>query len=690
MDWIHKNFRKARDFSMMIKPYSTKIIDQIRENYMVGVLATVQDYIPRLGDDQEPVTYSEQMNDVIFYVRPLSQEPKEITQIHEKYPGMSNLYIGFSSKSFSNLPLEFKYKTDINKKIEYIKNRLEGKLLLFNPLLNYQEQKDRYHKNIESLIEEEDWIEGVQYYAVPKLELHPKEFERKLLAEEPINMELYNHAMPAPHYIMCGNYIYGNILENQWRIDSSMNHHARVMISPNTIKRVEITEEEKQKYVCSDRVHLLFIDDQFMDETIADRLDSEGTFIGQWEEEKPSAASETLTLEPSSHQVQEVHQTPKQLSELAFIRDLETKAKSRNLVYSREDLINFHASVKSSALTILSGQSGIGKTKLATLYGETLGLTQENKTMLIMPISPAYTEPGDILGYLNPSSGLYMPTETGLVDFLIHAQNNEKQVHMLIMDEMNLSQIEHYFAPFISLLELEEKERFLHLYSKGTVCHNDQKYKHSIQLKDNLVIVGTMNTDETTKDLSDRLLDRSNVVVLEKRSFKEIKEELENFVRSSEEFYSSGLEDAYGEVYMTWKSDKDCWSAFSDKELEFFDSLDISISKVDPLKGFSIRNIIRMGDYLNNLPNGTENEFHIERNTAIDLFIKQRIITKIRGPIEIYEELIGTIDDNESEPKGELFKLFNNELACSLSHFQRTKKELKRKARELSVNGYAT
>ncbi|MDF1511466.1 hypothetical protein PZE06_25555 [Robertmurraya sp. DFI.2.37] len=117
---------------MMIKPYSTKIIDQIRENYMVGVLATVQDYIPRLGDDQEPVTYSEQMNDVIFYVRPLSQEPKEITQIHEKYPGMSNLYIGFSSKSFSNLPLEFKYKTDINKKIEYIKIRLEGKLLLFN------------------------------------------------------------------------------------------------------------------------------------------------------------------------------------------------------------------------------------------------------------------------------------------------------------------------------------------------------------------------------------------------------------------------------------------------------------------------------------------------------------------------------------------------------------------------------
>ncbi|MGD7045869.1 McrB family protein [Jeotgalibacillus proteolyticus] len=664
--------------------YATRHLEQIKENYMVGVLASKNDYLPRgLGDDDEPVTYSEKMNDVLFYIKPLTQEPKEITLVQERV-SMSNLYIGFGSKSI-NLPLEFKHSTDINKKITAIREKLEGKLLLFRPVLTYQERNDRYHKNIDDIIVEEDWIEGIEYHAVPRVNHDPIEFEAKLLAEEPINFEQYNHAMPAPSYILCGDYIYGNIKENQWRIDSSKNHHARVIISPFTVKRIMITQEEIQKNSGSERPSLVFMDEKFMFTTIADRLDFEGTFIGDWE--KKSTTTEQQAKEDSLIQVEEVDESTQKLDEKTFIRDLEQIAKVKKLVYSMEDLINFHTSLKSSALTILSGQSGIGKTKLATTYAEALGLSQEKKTMLIMPISPAYTEPGDILGYLNPSTGLYMPAETGLVDFLIHAQENENQIHLLIMDEMNLSQIEHYFSPFISLLELEERERFLNLYSKDSVCHNSQKYKHSIKLKNNLVIVGTMNTDETTKDISDRLLDRSNVVVLEKRSFKEIKEELEQFTDNSQK--SSGLEDAYGEVYSTWKSEKGCWEAFKDSELEFFDQLDAAISKVDPQKGFSIRNIIRMGDYLNNLPYDLAGGYIINRERAIDLFIKQRVITKIRGPIEIYENLIGSLGDDE-EPSGELYKLFGSEESALISSFDKTKKDLQRKARELTLNGYAT
>ncbi len=665
--------------------YAPKYLDQIKENYMVGVLASKNDYLPRLGDDNEPVTYSEQMKDVIFYVKPLSQEPNEITQVQEKV-NMSKVYIGFSDRSI-NLPLEFKYTTDINEKVNQIRKQLDGKLLLFKPVFSYQEKNDRYHKNIEDIIVEENWKEGNEYYAVPRVNLDPQEFEAKLLSEEPINLEQYNHAMPAPRYILCGDYIYGNIKENQWRTDSSVNNHARVIISPTTVKRVAITQNEIDTYSGSERPNVVFLDDNFMFTSMADRLDIEGVYIGNWEDsvyftpKKPVYVKDELVIK------EENTQSAQQLHEITFIRDLEQKAKIQKLVYSREDLINFHTSIKSSALTILSGQSGIGKTKLATLYGETLGLSQEKKNMLIMPISPSYTEPGDILGYLNPTTGLYMPTETGLVDFLLSAQENDNQIHMLIMDEMNLSQIEHYFAPFISLLELEERERFLHLYSRGSICHNSQKYKHSIQLKNNLVIVGTMNTDETTKDLSDRLLDRSNVVVLEKRSFKEIKAELDQFKGRNDN--SSGLEFAYGEVYSSWKSEKGCWDAFNDNELAFFDQLDTAISNVDPLKGFSIRNIIRMGDYLNNLPQDLEDEFNIDRNIAIDLFIKQRVITKIRGPIEIYENLIGTLDGN-GEPNGELYNLFSNEIAVSLSTFEKTKKDIKRKAKELSVNGYAT
>jgi hypothetical protein len=673
----------------MIKLYSQKVLDEIKENYMVGVLATKEDYLPRLGDDGEPVSYSPQMEEIIFYVKPLSQEPKEITTVQMDSPNSSNLYIGFGRKSISNLPSDFKYNTDVHQKIKFIREKLEGKLLLFKPILRQQEQKERFHKNIADIITEEEWIEDKEYLAVPRINLTPEQFESKLISEDTLNLDQYNHAMPAPLYILCGNYIYGNIKENQWRIDSSLNNNGRVILSPNTVKKVEITEQEKQEHIGSERESVVFFDDHYLSVTIADRLDQVGLLINQANTQKTETPREEKDEVMESTEIREVVNTStNKLDEISFIRDLEKKAKAQRLVYSREDLINFHTSIKSSAFTILSGQSGIGKTKLATLYGETLGLSQSNNTMLIMPISPSYTEPSDILGYYNPSTGLYMPTETGLVEFLIHAQENTTQVHMLIMDEMNLSQIEHYFAPFISLLELEEKERYLNLYSKGSVCHNDQKYKNSIQLKNNLVIVGTMNTDETTKDLSDRLLDRSNVIVLDKKSFLEIKKELGN--KESKKEYSTGTEDAYGEVYLTWNSLKENWDAFNEEELEFYDQVDNVISKVDSLKGFSIRNIIRLGAYLNNLPVDSSKEFHLERGKAIDLFIKQRVITKLRGPVELYENLIGTSNSEDQTYHGELYILLDSEEAKCVSTFDKTKKELLRKARELSLHGYAT
>ncbi|WP_042350781.1 AAA family ATPase [Bacillus massiliigorillae] len=669
----------------MIKSFSPKVIDQIKENYIVGVLATKDDQLPRLGDDDQPVTFSYQMNEVIFYVKPLSQQPKEMIQAQEQM-NMSPIYIGLASKSISNLPLHFKMRNDfstkIDEKINYIREKLQGKLLLFKPLLT--QQKERLHLNIDDVIVEEEWSEGVSYHAVPKISLSPIELEQKLVAEEPIDFWQYNHTMPAPKYMMCGDYIYGAIDEHQWKIDASTNHYARILSSADKVRRITLSEEEKINFIASEREHVLFIDETFLSSQIEDRLLFEGMPLGLLREEpqfeQPLKQGKDIVL---GEQLEEVQQY-----ETNFLRELEFNARRRHLVYSREDLINFHTSVKSSAFTILSGQSGIGKTKLATLYGETLGLSQRSKTMLIMPISPSYTEPSDVLGYLNVATGLYTSVETGLVEFLLHAEKYDQQVHLLIMDEMNLSQIEHYFAPFLSLLELDEKERFLHLYNKEAVCHNNEMYKPSIQLKNNLVIVGTMNADETTKDLSDRLLDRSNVVVLEKRPFKEIKQVLEN--ENKDESFRVSLGKAYGSIYMNWKSQRDNWVAFQDDELEFFDIVNEAISRVDPLKGFSIRNIIRMGAYLNNLPKSIDHQYELKREKAIDLFVKQRVITKIRGPIEIYEPLIGTVDIEGIEPDGELYAIFSCSTAEKISTFEKTKKELIRKARELNLNGYAT
>ncbi|WP_153721818.1 AAA family ATPase [Sporosarcina cascadiensis] len=665
----------------MDKIYQENELAQIKENYIVGTLATEEDNIPWLGDTREPVTYSAKMNDVIFFVKPLSQEPKNMISLHDNI-NKPDLYVGFSNRSISNLPFNFRNK-NVDEQVQDIKDLLMEKLLVFKPVLT--QKLNTSHKNIEDLTPEGDLKQNMRYYSIPNLDIDSNELETKLKHEEPIFFERYNHAMPAPLFILTkDNYIFGNIKEDQWRLDPSFNHSSRVIISPKTIKRVKIEEIEKKKYIGSNRERVVFFEDEFIDTTIADRLDSEGVTLDdvkneldqQIEDKNPS----DVIIKAS--EINSIH-------EITFLKDLELKAKSRNLIYSRRDLLNFHTSIKSSVMTILSGQSGIGKTKLATLYAEGLGLSRLSKNMLIIPISPAYTEPADILGYLNPSTGLYMPSETGLIDFLNHAERNENQVHFLIMDEMNLSQIEFYFAPFISLLELDETERFLQLYSENSICHNNQIYKSSIQLKDNLVIVGTMNTDETTKDLSDRLLDRSNIVVLEKMTFSEIESEINKKDVLSKE--NTGAEQAYGELFMSWKSIGESWNAFNREELSFFDEVDNCISSVDPLKGFSIRSLIKMGSYLNNLPSDENNDFKLDRRIAVDLFIKQRVITKIRGSLEEYETLIGTFGSNESEMiEGELYELFDTDRAKIISNFEFTKVELVRKARELGINGYAT
>ena len=94
------------------------------------------------------------------------------------------------------------------------------------------------------------------------------------------------------------------------------------------------------------------------------------------------------------------------LEEHAFLDQLAQLASSRGLFYERDDLIHFHVSVKTNLLTILGGMSGTGKSQLALLYGQALGLEYGNSLKLI-PISPSYHEPSDILGYYNPSSNLY-------------------------------------------------------------------------------------------------------------------------------------------------------------------------------------------------------------------------------------------------------------------------------------------
>ena len=327
--------------------------------------------------------------------------------------------------------------------------------------------------------------------------------------------------------------------------------------------------------------------------------------------------------------------------------------------------------------------SGTGKTQLAKAYANVLGL-KEDENLLFLPIRPSYTEPEDIIGYFNASNCMYIPSETGLLDLLIHAENNPDEMHMVVFDEMNLSQIEYWFAPFMSLLELKEEERILKLYSKSVECKNGDKYKNSIKIGSNIVFIGTVNLDETTKDFSDRLLDRANIVNLSKQSFLEFsKEKKESQNNTYNESYYSAT------VYKSWKNTKNSLEAFDENELMFLDNLHGLIQKYDKQKGVSFRILEKIGEYINNIPTDESKNLVISKDEAFDIEIKQRFLTKIKGTERQFGQLIGYFNDDSLDIlNSELYDFFNSQEAMAISNFEKTKDEIRRKAKELTLYGY--
>jgi hypothetical protein len=351
--------------------------------------------------------------------------------------------------------------------------------------------------------------------------------------------------------------------------------------------------------------------------------------------------------------------------------------KAFNLIYDLQDIYNFHTCLRSAELTILAGMSGTGKTRLPLKYAEYFNMSEEKKTLLFIPVSPSFTEPSDILGFYNPSEEMYVPSETGLTQFLIHAAQNPDKMHMVIFDEMNLSPIEYYFAPFLSVLEKDPKDRYLSLYSSHIPCKNGKEFPERICIGTNILFVGTINLDETTKNLSDRLLDRSFVVNLKRASFTSLQVQQ----RGQEEqkvppTFHADLSSLMGRRdYSNFRY----ISKFSLPQLTFLEDVDKALNQIDSQKGISYRCVKNIAIYLENKPD----EF--DDKAAFDYAFKQTLMKKINGSSESLGEFLGDIASDGSL-SGQLVSLFDAHK--DVSDFTECRQEVKNKILEYKKNGY--
>lgn len=123
----------------------------------------------------------------------------------------------------------------------------------------------------------------------------------------------------------------------------------------------------------------------------------------------------------------------------------------------------------------------------------------------IIPVGANWTENRHIVGFYNLITKEYQRTKALNLILSSQMKENEGTPFFMILDEMNLSHVERYFADFLSAIESDEK---IHLHSNG----EEAGLPGDIQLNPNLMIVGTVNVDETTYMFSPKVLDRANTI----------------------------------------------------------------------------------------------------------------------------------------------------------------------------------
>jgi hypothetical protein len=226
--------------------------------------------------------------------------------------------------------------------------------------------------------------------------------------------------------------------------------------------------------------------------------------------------------------------------EKSRIDTLSDQLRDRGLLFADRTLRAFHTALKVadiSPLTVLSGISGTGKSLLPRVYAETMGIH-----FLGLAVQPRWDSPQDMFGFYNYMEHKYKATDLAraMVQFecyspVVQSGALKDQMLMVLLDEMNLARVEYYFSEFLSKLEvrrdidpskLEQRQKVEIALETG----HRKKDLEDVRLypDSNILFVGTMNEDESTQNLSDKVLDRSCVLRFGKPNRVEARQSVSN------------------------------------------------------------------------------------------------------------------------------------------------------------------
>lgn len=206
-------------------------------------------------------------------------------------------------------------------------------------------------------------------------------------------------------------------------------------------------------------------------------------------------------------------------NETDALKRVERRMRAKGLDYPARTLRAFHTAMKvneTTQMAVLAGISGTGKSQLPRQYAAGMGIG-----FLQVPVQPRWDSPQDLMGFYNYIEGKFRPTDMACALWALDTVNNEDAVQdrmmMILLDEMNLARVEYYFSDFLSRLESRP--------TATAIDDRNERKDAEIELEIpnmehpprifpgyNLLFAGTMNEDESTQSLSDKVVDRANII----------------------------------------------------------------------------------------------------------------------------------------------------------------------------------
>ena len=188
-------------------------------------------------------------------------------------------------------------------------------------------------------------------------------------------------------------------------------------------------------------------------------------------------------------------------------------AYEHKLYYDRKTISTFIAGMAVSKIMILEGISGTGKTSLPYAFGKFI-----KNDATIISVQPSWRDRFEMIGYLNEFTKKFSETE-----FLtaVYEANYRTDIQMIVLDEMNLARVEYYFADFLSLLELPNKEEWMLNLIPEQLPGDPMGLKEGkMKIAPNIWFVGTANKDDSTFAITDKVYDRASSIEMNSKAEK--------------------------------------------------------------------------------------------------------------------------------------------------------------------------